>query len=40
MSDSGVNGVLRYIYIIILVLLHLLCVSYVTVPAGVRELLE
>ena len=29
-------GVLSYMYII----LHLLCVSYVTVPAGVRELLE
>ena len=36
MSGSGVIGTLRYMYII----LHLLCVSYVTVPAGVRELLE
>ena len=36
MLDSGVVGLLRYMYII----LHLLCVSYVTVPAGVRELLE
>ena len=36
MSDSGVIGVLRYMYII----LHLLCVSYVTVPARVPELLE
>ena len=36
MSDSGVIGALRYMYII----LHPLCVSYVTVPAGVRELLE
>ena len=36
MSDAGVIGALKYMYII----LHLLCVSYVTVPAGVRELLE
>ena len=36
MSDAGVIGALKYMYII----LHQLCVSYVTVPAGVRELLE
>ena len=36
MSDSGVIAALRHMYII----LHLLCVSYVTIPAGVRELLE
>ena len=36
MSDSGGIGALRYMYII----LHLLCVSYVTVPAGVGEPLE
>ena len=36
MSDSGVFAALRYMYIIF----HLLFVSYVTIPVGVREPLE